>query len=161
MMGSQFTGQIPCADASDQVKPWRKSTVTGDTTIAAMSSQCRRPNIDISHCANPHFTRDRGALQRLALHPTKLAFPCGEFMRSVDMFDAIFKLAVTLGQFCDHQAKPKRSNEPPGWGISDALAENELMGHVTWADTAPGLHHWWSIGTIGRHGVNQIPTLQL
>ena len=109
-----------------------------------MSSQCGRPNIEISHCANPHFTRDRGALQRLAIHPTKLAFPCGEFMRSVDMFDAIFKLAVTLGQFCDHQVKPKRSNEPPGWGISDALAENELMGHVTW----------------GRHGARTSPLVE-
>jgi hypothetical protein len=36
-------------------------------------------------------------LQRLALHPTKLAFPYGEFVRFVDMFDAIFKLTVTRG----------------------------------------------------------------
>src|SRR4029077_10935303 len=68
--GSQFTGQTPCADASDQVKPGRKSTVTGATTIAATSSQRRRPNIEVSHCAKHYFARDR-AHAAISLHPTK------------------------------------------------------------------------------------------
>jgi hypothetical protein len=86
-------------------------------------------------------------LQRLTLYPTKLTFPCGEFVRS--LFNAIFKLAVTLRQFCDHQVNPRRRIKPPGWGISNALAEDELM------------RHGQGIGTIARRSVNQIPALQL
>jgi hypothetical protein len=68
--------------------------------------------------------------KRLAFHPAKLAFPGNEFPRSVDMLDAIFKLAVALGQFCDHRVEPGRRVDRLGLGISDALAENELVGHV-------------------------------
>jgi hypothetical protein len=78
------------------------------------------------------------------------------------LFDLIFKLAVAFGQFCDHYVKPKRRIEPLGWGISDALAENELVSHVGAGQTLrSNFTTDTSIGTIRRHAVNQIPFLQL
>ena len=69
-----------------------------------------------------------GSLPRSALRPTKLVFPCGDFMRSVDIHDAIFKLTGTLGSFCAHHV----CIEPAG--ISDALSPRMNL----WADVGVG-----------------------
>src|SRR5712691_2220438 len=62
--------QISWADASDQVKPRRKSTVTGNTAIAPTSSQRRHPSIEVSHCANLHRTR-QGAQAAISPPPNE------------------------------------------------------------------------------------------
>src|SRR3984893_16299286 len=70
------------------------------------------------------------SLQQSAHHPAKLAFPRSAFVHFIDMFDAIFKLTVPLREFCGHYVNSRQRILPARRGVSDALAEDELMGHV-------------------------------